>query len=625
MERKIMENITSILSGTDVQSIANLLKKEREFDNIYNFICKRFEYIPLKFTKMDIDEINKNPIKANQQFSVDVDGANGDTTIETPESLLEIYISVWDNILKYEKKEIPEDRPGRKPMISGPHYKYNLAGSKDSSIQEAAVSGDVLISFPKFEIREYVSENYIKLFARLVYTIGNFMPVPKLEKNSLNIIHGHCCANQGLVRGGYERMDCFLLDIADNNSRNKESYKRLLGDGYSIENFAKIFYLDSYMNNIGEVLDLSAYKTNKYCKKRDELEKLNKANFQNYIINGCACIIARGNRLLEIKKIKNYKKRLVVLKEKDFQFRGYILKNSKNARLKAFSFDTEKHVYDPDSSLLAWKYYLKVYKDLLCITEADKNSLFHEDYTTNPEEKKFGLEGKAYKRVVGTFKYFDIKSGESLKKYVFDKRGLSKGENIGLAGDCVFNFNEKKVWDFWKCIDSDEQENINCKEIVKELLILAFSLHHAIFNFSLMPVNGGLNKTKGRTKKDGLDDLGYKLKDVYKELKEDRSEKEYDSLVKILGMDRRYKETNEALIDFLKKVESFENYCNIFYNIDAERDKELFQALFSNSAKEIRNTEDLIQYIGLAVQYWEHQVKIFEKRICEKNCKEIRK
>ena len=95
-----MENITSILSGTDVQSIANLLKKEREFDNIYNFICKRFEYIPLKFTKMDIDEINKNPIKANQQFSVDVDGANGDTTIETPESLLEIYISVWGNILK---------------------------------------------------------------------------------------------------------------------------------------------------------------------------------------------------------------------------------------------------------------------------------------------------------------------------------------------------------------------------------------------------------------------------------------------------------------------------------------------------------------------------------------------
>ena len=194
-----------------------------------------------------------------------------------------------------------------------------------------------------------------------------------------------------------------------------------------------------------------------------------------------------------------------------------------------------------------------------------------------------------------------------------------------MAGDCVFNFNEKKVWDFWKCIDSDEQENINCKEIVKELLILAFSLHHAIFNFSLMPVNGGLNKTKGRTKKDGLDDLGYKLKDVYKELKEDRSEKEYDSLVKILGMDRRYKKTNEALIDFLKKVESFENYCNIFYNIDAERDKELFQALFSNSAKEIKNTEDLIQYIGLAVQYWEHQVKIFEKRICEKNCKEIRK
>lgn len=37
-----------ILGGTDAQSIADLLKKEGKFDNIYNFICKRFEYIPLK-------------------------------------------------------------------------------------------------------------------------------------------------------------------------------------------------------------------------------------------------------------------------------------------------------------------------------------------------------------------------------------------------------------------------------------------------------------------------------------------------------------------------------------------------------------------------------------------------
>lgn len=327
---------------------------------------------------------------------------------------------------------------------------------------------------------------------------------------------------------------------------------------------------------------------------------------------------------IDKKKLEELKTRLLILKEKDIQFKDYIFKNSQDTCLKELSFDTEKHIYDPDSSLLVWKYYLKVYKDLLILTDEDEKSLFNEDYTTKCNEKKFWLEKGKYERIVGTFRYSDD-GKKSLETYKLDQTGLIKGKNIGLAGDCVFNFNEKKIWDFLKCINSDEQENINCKEILKELLRLAFSLHHAVFNFSLMPVNGGLNKTKGRTKKDGLDDLGCKLKEVYKELKKDRSEKEYDSLVEILGMQRKYKETNEALIDFLKKVGSFENYCNIFYNIDSERDKKLFQTLFSNSAKEIKNTEDLIQYIGLAVKYWEHQVKIFEKEICEENFKEIRK
>lgn len=292
-----------ILGGTDAQSIANLLKKEGKFDNIYNFICKRFEYIPLKFANKDIDWINKNPIEANQQFSVDVDGANGDTTIETPESLLEIYISVWDNILKYEKKEIPEDRPGRKPMISGPHYKYNLSWREDSNIR-GDFAGDVLISFPKFEIPENVSANYIKLFARLVYTIGNFMPAPKKGSGcSLNCIHGRCSANKYLNGRKYERMDCYLLDMADSSSNNKERYEDLLGNEYSMENFVKNFYLNCYLKN-GKVLDLSFPTLDKTCEDKGDLEILRPENFVNYIINGCACIIARGNRLLEVIEIK---------------------------------------------------------------------------------------------------------------------------------------------------------------------------------------------------------------------------------------------------------------------------------------------------------------------------------
>lgn len=171
---------------------------------------------------------------------------------------------------------------------------------------------------------------------------------------------------------------------------------------------------------------------------------------------------------------------------------------------------------------------------------------------------------------------------------------------------------------FERCISDEKLEDKDSMEQIKELLVLASSLHHAFLNFSLMPVTGGLNNIKGGRKiDDRLDIFLYKLKNAYNVYnKGNKSDIDLPGIIL---------KTGDALKDFLKKIGSFERYCEVFYHLDEKEDKELFQALFSNSAKEIKNTEDLIQYIGLAVQYWEHQVKIFEKRICEKNCKEIRK
>ena len=108
---------------------------------------------------------------------------------------------------------------------------------------------------------------------------------------------------------------------------------------------------------------------------------------------------------IDKKKLEELKTRLLILKEKDIQFKDYIFKNSQDTCLKLFSFDTEKHIYDPDSSLLAWKYYLKVYEDLLSLTDEDEKSLFNEDYTTKCDEKKFWLRKGKYERIVGTFCY----------------------------------------------------------------------------------------------------------------------------------------------------------------------------------------------------------------------------
>ena len=92
-------------------------------------------------------------------------------------------------------------------------------------------------------------------------------------------------------------------------------------------------------------------------------------------------------------------------------------------------FDDEKYVYayDSDSSLRAWEYYFTVYKDL-----------FKENYKSS----KFWIQGRKYKRIIGTFFYSNF---NEQRQWCLDKSPyLEVGKNIGIAGDCVFNFNEKK-------------------------------------------------------------------------------------------------------------------------------------------------------------------------------------
>ena len=55
-----------------------------------------------------------------------------------------------------------------------------------------------------------------------------------------------------------------------------------------------------------------------------------------------------------------------------------------------------------------------------------------------------------------------------------------------MAGDCIFNFNEKKVALFSELVGDDN-----------ELLKICKDNHHSLLNFSFMPITGGLNSTKG--------------------------------------------------------------------------------------------------------------------------------
>lgn len=275
------------------------------------------------------------------------------------------------------------------------------------------------------------------------------------------------------------------------------------------------------------------------------------------------------------------------------------------------SVDTKKYAYDPDSSLLAWEYYLVVYKDLLNVK--NESDLFRENYRNTG----FWIEGRMYKRIIGTFCYADDFGAKLAQWYLSDSPYLEVGKNIGVAGDCVFNFNEKKKKKFWKIIKACDDNSYG------EILLLVSGLHHAAFNFSLMPMNGGLNLVKGRNVDDRPDVFLCKLSDVYdKEIKEKACENIRGSnIVKNLGLNVRNKKSNDALIDFLFKIGSFENYCKIFYHLDCSNaeEKSLVNDLITNAENDISDLKDFIRYVELAVRYWEYQVDVYKKCVKKGN------
>lgn len=297
------------------------------------------------------------------------------------------------------------------------------------------------------------------------------------------------------------------------------------------------------------------------------------------------------------KSLKKLEESLLELEESLLELKDADIKL--DLKLK-YPFDTEKYVYDPDSSLRAWEYYFEMYYEFLSnVEEEDKDLLFKEKFG-----KKFWLSGNAYKRVVGTFCYFE--NDKYIWPYKLDRDKLKEDQNIGIAGDCVFNFNEKKVPNFEKIIKKDNLNDQNTKEQIKVVLSLCSKMHYSPFNFSLMPTTGGLNNIKGRKALDRIDVFLNTLKNIYEKI-EKKEEIEEINVTKTTG---------RALIHFLKCIGSFENYCKIFYQLDYKetKEKDLVERLLANGKNEdIENPYQLVEYMKLAVEYWEKQKEKYKK------------
>lgn len=296
-------------------------------------------------------------------------------------------------------------------------------------------------------------------------------------------------------------------------------------------------------------------------------------------------------------------KKMDILLELENRIRELIEKEE-NLTLSPIADAKYKYMYDPDSSLRAWEYYFVTYKDILFCMDEVKDQLYVEDFSA-----QIYIEGKRYKRIIGVFDY-------TKSIWMITDNKLIVGQNIGIAGDCVFNFNEKKVPIFWKNIDKDNTCEMEVKKKIREILLLCLSMHYSVYNFSLMPKNGGMQIVKGR---DSFDRLGTLLNLLDDYLSKNNSVDNHEVLS---GICKKYVNSKNALKKFLHKIDSLENYCKTFYHIDNNtkyvdvkgNEKTLINAILDSGKFEMKSCEEIIEYISIAVRFWEHQKDIYEQR-----------
>lgn len=258
------------------------------------------------------------------------------------------------------------------------------------------------------------------------------------------------------------------------------------------------------------------------------------------------------------------------------------------------SWDIDAYEYDPDSSPLAWTYYLNTYTNAF-LKKYDFNEFFIEK--DDKRTVTFWIEDfrPQYKRICGTFKYDAFKL--ELTNSLLD---IKEKHNIGIAGDCCFNFNEKKVGLFATLLCNETVTTV--RNNIMDLVFSFHEMHYSPLNLALMPINGGLNKFKGYDKFDRLSFLLYRINEFYN-----------NNSIQIFSAGKG--EPMDALNDFLSEFKKNKEikYHTIFY---PEINEELYNRLLENGKKEtLKNTQDVIEYLELAIDFWTAKADYYDAQV----------
>lgn len=249
--------------------------------------------------------------------------------------------------------------------------------------------------------------------------------------------------------------------------------------------------------------------------------------------------------------------------------------------------------YDPDSSPKAWEYYLKTYKENRFEESPELNNTYKKP-TAGDKTVSFWYESSPYIRIYGTFSYLTPFAPLNLAT-----PRLVNGENIGIGGDCCFNFNTDK---FGKFI------NINKQDDVRNILVLCSALHYSPINFALIPKNGGMNNVRSDGIQ-GLDRFDTFISALYLYFKNIKN----PIAIRLIANNIT---AQSSLVPFLKSIGSFEKYLDLFYPELLTRDKNknsLCKKLIESGKKPI-DEGYVLEYIELAIRFWEAKLDYYYKQ-----------
>ena len=268
----------------DIEKLAQKIKNGPQ--EAYQYIQEKFSFVPRCFLDSLKVQWDLDPIGAINAIEFDVDGSRGFSTNYTPKELIRIYQKCWEKSL-----EINQIHCDRKTKYERYHAQW-----LDKDWGE--VSGDVIFSFPKDELLKEiealkVDKRYIMLFARLCYTLGNFIPVPKKGRGKLSVNTLHSYHRSYINGKQWERFDKYIFDSCiSNKSKYNEYYNKFQGY-YGNFLLSKNFFDGCLVSN-NNVIDLVTLNE---CNDGKFGEINTKEDIENYIINICASIIIRGNKM----------------------------------------------------------------------------------------------------------------------------------------------------------------------------------------------------------------------------------------------------------------------------------------------------------------------------------------